>query len=193
MENGHGGVTVGSEMAGGVRNMRVRDCLMRRTDRGLRIKTRRGRGEQGVIDGITFERVRMENVLAPLVVNALYFCDPDGHSPWVQSREKQPVDDGTPTLGTVTYRDVTADGCACAGYVLGLPERPMERLILERVRLSASPEARPIAPAMSEGVPQVTAHGLEAHFVRQLILKDVEITGCEEKLITDADVEINLD
>ena len=41
MENGHGAVTLGSEMAGGVVNLTVEDCIFRHTDRGLRIKTRR--------------------------------------------------------------------------------------------------------------------------------------------------------
>ncbi|MBR6027998.1 MAG: glycoside hydrolase family 28 protein [Clostridia bacterium] len=191
MENGHGGLTVGSEMAGGVKNVRVHDCLMRRTDRGLRVKTRRGRGEWGVVDGILFERVRMERVLVPLVVNAMYFCDPDGHSPWVQSREKQPVDHTTPTLGSVTYRDVEAVGCACAGYVLGLPERPMKQLTLERVTIDCAPDAPAIAPAMSEGVPQVSRHGLEAHFVEKLTLREVAITGCETPYVLDKDIEVD--
>ena len=41
MRDGHGSVTVGSEMAGGVQNLTVKDCLFLHTDRGLRIKTRR--------------------------------------------------------------------------------------------------------------------------------------------------------
>ncbi|MBR6325213.1 MAG: glycoside hydrolase family 28 protein, partial [Lachnospiraceae bacterium] len=45
MENGHGAVTIGSEMAGGVRGLKVEECIFRNTDRGLRIKTRRGRGK----------------------------------------------------------------------------------------------------------------------------------------------------
>ncbi len=41
MEHGHGAVTVGSEMAGGVNNLIVEKCRFYHTDRGLRIKTRR--------------------------------------------------------------------------------------------------------------------------------------------------------
>ena len=179
MENGHGGVTVGSEMAGGVRRVRVRDCLMRRTDRGLRIKTRRGRGSQGVIDGIVFEHVKMEDVLVPLVVNALYFCDPDGHSPWVQSREKMPVDATTPRVGRITFRDVDAAGASCAGYVLGLPEQPVEAVTLSRVRITCAPDARPIRPAMADGVPELTRTGLIAENTAELLLEDVEILGTD--------------
>ena len=41
MRDGHGSVTIGSEMAGGVKNLTVKDCMFLHTDRGLRIKTRR--------------------------------------------------------------------------------------------------------------------------------------------------------
>lgn len=177
MENGHGGVTIGSEMAGGVHDVRVRDCLMRDTDRGLRIKTRRGRGKQGVIDGVVFERVRMERVLVPLVVNALYYCDPDGHSPWVQSREKQAVDDSTPRIGGIAFRDVTAEDASCAGYVLGLPEQPVERVALENVSIRVRRDAPEICPAMADGVPKMRGVGLVVENTRELSLSDVSITG----------------
>ena len=39
MENGHGAVTVGSEIGAGVKNMLVEKCCFSHTDRGLRIKT----------------------------------------------------------------------------------------------------------------------------------------------------------
>lgn len=50
--DGHGAITIGSEMAGGVKNLNVEDCLFLHTDRGLRIKTRRGRGKDAIVTGI---------------------------------------------------------------------------------------------------------------------------------------------
>lgn len=180
MEDGHGGVTAGSEMAGGVKHVRVRDCLMRRTDRGLRVKTRRGRGKDGVIDDIVFERVKMERVGAPVVVNCMYFCDPDGHSEWVQSHEKQPVDDGTPRIGSIVFRDVEAKDCgACAGYFLGLPEQPIERVALERVRFTYAADATPMEPIMADGVEPCQGLGVIARFVDCLTLTDVTVDGQE--------------
>lgn len=38
MEHGHGAVTVGSELAGGVNNLIVEKCRFYHTDRGLRIR-----------------------------------------------------------------------------------------------------------------------------------------------------------
>ena len=178
MENGHGGVTVGSEMAGGVVHVRVHDCLMRNTDRGLRVKTRRGRGKDGVIDDIVFEHVKMERVVSPVVINCLYYCDPDGHSEWVQSREKQPVDDSTPRVGCIIFRHVRAEKCgACAGYFLGLPERPIEEVLLEDVVFTFDDHPKSMAPAMAEGVEECTRRGLIAKYVDQVILRGVTFDG----------------
>ena len=43
LDKGHGGIVIGSEMSGGVKDMVVTQCLMDHTDRGLRVKTRRPR------------------------------------------------------------------------------------------------------------------------------------------------------
>ncbi len=177
MENGHGGMTCGSEMAGGIEHVHLHDCLMRNTDRGLRVKTRRGRGEQGVIDDITFEHVVMEHVGTPYVVNCMYFCDPDGKSEYVQSREKQPVDERTPRIGKIAFRNVKATDVTCAGYFLGLPEQPIESITMENVSIACDENASPMQPAMAGGVPRVSRKGITAINVGKIMMKDVSITG----------------
>lgn len=177
MENGHGGMTCGSEMAGGVNKVYLHDCLMRNTDRGLRIKTRRGRGKQGVIDDIVFENVVMERVGTPYVVNCLYFCDPDGRTDYVQSREKQPVDERTPRIGRIAFRHVTATDVICAGYFLGLPEKPIERVEMEDVSITCAADAAPMVPAMACGVEKVSQKGIVAINVDQVVMKNVTISG----------------
>ena len=178
MLDGHGGVTVGSEMAGGVRDVRVHHCYMRGNDRGLRVKTRRDRGKDGVIDRIVFEQVTMDGVRVPLVVNSMYFCDADGHSPRVQSREKQLVDETTPKIGTVCFERVRAMKCkTCAGYVLGLPEQPVEHLMLKDCEIDFEPGAEPFQPAMADGVDPCSGRGLIAKFVKKLTLENVTMTG----------------
>ena len=179
MENGHGGVTVGSEVAGGAKNVRVRDCLMRHTDRGLRVKTRRGRGKNGVLDGIVFDNVLMDTVGTPFVVNCLYFCDPDGHSAYVQSQEPLPVDERTPRIGRIAFRHVKATGVSCAGYFLGLPEQPIEEVLMEDVSIACAEDAAPMQPAMADCVPRISRAGVVASDVANMILKNVTITGYE--------------
>ncbi len=187
--DGHGGVTVGSEMAGGVRDVRAHHCYMKGNDRALRIKTRRDRGRDGVIDGIVFRDIRMDGVKMPLVVNSFYFCDADGKSDRVQSREKQPVDETTPEIRTVCFERVNATGCkACAAYALGLPEKPMERLILRDCAFTFDPEAEPMVPAMALGVETCCRRGVIAKYIRELTLERVRMEGDEGERLDTLDV-----
>ena len=191
MLDGHGGVTLGSEMAGGIRKVRVHHCYMKGNDRGLRVKTRRGRGKDGVIDDILFEKVRMDGVKMPLIVNSMYFCDPDGHSEWVQTREKQPVDDTTPRIGEIRFEQVEATGCkACAAYVLGLPEQPAEHIVLKDSSFTFDPDAEALVPAMAEQVEPCRKRGLILKNVRKVTLDHVRYTGIEGKWIDAENAEV---
>lgn len=95
MENGHGAVTLGSEMAGGIINLTVEDCIFRNTDRGLRVKTRRGRGKDAVLDNIVFRNLDLDHVKTPLVVNSFtsvtrtagrLMYSPGMRIPWMRGR-----------------------------------------------------------------------------------------------------------
>ena len=184
MLDGHGGVTLGSEMAGGIRKVRVHHCYMKGNDRGLRIKTRRGRGRDGVIDGILFEKVMMDGVKMPLIVNSMYFCDPDGHDPWVQCREAKPVDETTPRIGEIRFEQVTAEGCkACAAYVLGLPEQPAEHIALKDCSFRFDPEAEALTPAMADGVEPCRKRGLILKNVGKVTLDHVRYEGVDGEWI----------
>ena len=191
MLDGHGGVTVGSEMAGGVRNVRAHHCYMRGNDRALRIKTRRGRGKDGVIDNILFEHMRMKNIKVPLVINSLYFCDPDGHSPWVQSRAHEAVDDSTPRIGSIRFEHVKATGCqGCVAYVLGLPEQPVEELAIRDSYFDFAEDAAEVKqPAMAEGVDPVCKKGLVLKFVQRVEMKNLRIDGVEGPMLDLQEVQ----
>jgi len=62
MKDGHGGVTMGSEISGGVRNVFVSDCQMDspNLDRAIRFKSNAVRG--GVIEKISVRNVRIGRV-----------------------------------------------------------------------------------------------------------------------------------
>lgn len=184
-ENGHGAIVLGSEMSGGIKDLTVCQCVFRHTDRGLRIKSRRGRGKDGIIDGVVFENIKMENVITPLVINMYYYCDPDGHTEYVRSREKMTVGDDTPYLGKFVFKDIECTGCECmAGYFDGLVEQPIKEIVLENVTFSFNPEAEPREPAMLEGVRKYCREGLYADNVEKLVLKNVKFDGVAgEKII----------
>lgn len=188
MEFGHGAVTLGSEMAGGVTNLTVNRCVFRQTDRGLRIKTRRGRGKLAVIDGVVFENIKMEGVLTPIVMNMWYnCCDPDRNSEYVWSRKHLPVDDRTPYLGKFTFRNMVCENCEVAAcYCDGLPERPIDEITVENLKFTFSPDAKPSRPAMREFMEEFCRVGMYFDNVRKLTVNNVSIEGVVgEELITD--------
>ncbi len=185
-QDGHGAIVLGSEMSGGVTNLSVSQCVFKHTDRGLRIKSRRGRGKDGVIDGVDFENIKMINVITPLVINMYYFCDPDGHTEYVWSRDPHtPVDDGTPYLGRFVFRDIECVDCECmAGYFDGLAEQPIKEVVIENVSFSFKSDAKPFKPAMLENVRDFCKEGLYVDNVEHLVLKNVTFDGVEgEKII----------
>lgn len=178
MENGHGAVTLGSEMAGGVLNLTVEDCIFRHTDRGLRVKTRRGRGKDAVLDNIIFRRLELDHVMTPLVVNSFYFCDPDGKTSYVQSREPYPVDDRTPSVRKLVFEDMKCTNChVAAAYFDGLPEQKIEEIVMRNIFVSYAEDPKCGVPAMSVGVPKCSRKGLYARNVSKLTLENVVIEG----------------
>lgn len=187
MRDGHGSITLGSEMAGGVRNLTVRDCQFLHTDRGLRIKTRRGRGKDAVIDEILFENIHMDHVMTPFVINSFYYCDPDGHSEYVAAKEALPVDERTPQIRTLKFRNIQARNChVAAAYLYGLPEQKIRCVEMEHIEITYAENAMKGEPAMLDGIESVSRMGIYANNIETLVLKDVKIEGQEgQKIITE--------
>lgn len=178
MEEGHGGVVIGSEMSGGVYDVTVEHCLFARTDRGLRIKTRRGRGDTSVAEGIGFRHVRMEGVRHCFVVNMYYFCDPDGHTDYVRSKEYLPPNEETPAVRDIVVEDVTAtDIAGTAIFLYGLPESKVER-----VRVTDSSftfrENRPVeCPAMMDDPVLLENLGIFMEHAEEMTLENNRFEG----------------
>lgn len=190
MEYAHGAVVLGSEMSGGIKDLTVSQCLFSHTDRGLRIKTRRGRGKYAVIDGVEFSNIRMENVLTPMVINMYYYCDPDGKTEYVWSKDALPVDDGTPYLGAFTFRDMQCIDCEwAAGYFYGLTEQPVESITIENVDFSFKEDATAGYPAMMSYIDKQSKLGLYFNCVKKVHLKNVTMAGQAGEMITAVNVE----
>ncbi len=184
MENGHGAVTVGSEIGAGVRDMLVEKCKFSHTDRGLRIKTRRGRGKDSILDGITFRDIEMDNVMTPFTANAFYFCDPDGMSEYVQSRETYPVDARTPEMRRFLFENIHAENChVAAAYFVGLPEKKIGELHMKNCTISFAQDAKSDVPIMTLGVDACSKKGIHAENVERLILENVTVTGQEGEAV----------
>ncbi|MCU0377300.1 MAG: glycoside hydrolase family 28 protein [Bacteroidales bacterium] len=140
--HGHGGVTIGSEMSGGVRNMSVADCTFMGTDVGLRFKSNRGRG--GVVENIWFDNIRMTNIPTQAVSFNLYYGGlsvsdmlAEGKNIETTTGEIPPVTEETPHFRNITIRNLTCRGALQAIYLQGLPELNLENVTLENIDIQA--------------------------------------------------------
>lgn len=184
MQDGHGAVVIGSEMASGVYDVRVRDCLFTGTDRGLRIKTRRGRGKDAIVRNIHFDNIRMENVGTPFVINSFYWCDPDGKTDYVGSTEPLPVDDGTPSLGGFTLTRIHCTGVRLAAtWLLGLPERPIDGISIDDFSVCYAADVTPEAPDMAASIPAVARQGIYIRNARHVRLDHIDIEGQDGEIL----------
>ncbi len=129
MIHGHGGVTVGSEMSGGVRNIVVTNCVFQATDVGIRIKSQRGRG--GVVEGLSVSNVVMLDVPSPFTITTFYAGSDQPDAVF-------PVDEGTPRYRDMLFSNITARGAKTAGSITGLRELPIENLTFNNVHLEAA-------------------------------------------------------
>lgn len=179
MEAGHGGVVIGSEMSGGVSNVVVSNCVMRGTDRGIRFKSRRGRG--GAIEDVRIANIIMEDVRVPLAINLRYHCGGAQGNPIVADRGARPVDEGTPHLRRLSLTGLSARGAVvAAAWIEGLAEAPVEDLHLSDVYIELAPGAaasKPEAPEMADGMPVMAGAGFLARHVKGLRLDRVEVRG----------------
>lgn len=189
MEFGHGGVTFGSEMSGGIRDISVTQCIFRDTDRGLRIKTRRGRGSTAVIDDITFENIKMERVLAPLTMNMFYKAGSEEFIAWHFDKNPQPVDETTPYLGNFTFKNLSVKEAEWgAGYFLGLPEQPIESVTIENVVFELSEHAEEGEIIMTPDSPKARRKGLYFENVKRVRLSNVRVLHADGEAVVTKNV-----
>lgn len=132
IRHGHG-ISIGSETVGGVRNVTVRNCTFENTDNGLRIKSRRERG--GVVENILYENCTLTNCRPALSIAAYY--QQKTHAQFPENDKAQPVTDTTPKFRNITIRNISGSATHDAGLIVGLPESPIENLVMENVTLTA--------------------------------------------------------
>lgn len=128
MIHGHGGVVIGSEMSGGVRNVAVSNCVFQGTDRGIRIKSQRGRG--GVVEGLVVSNIVMQDVPETFTITMFY-------SGADKPEDVHPVGEGTPRFRDILIENITARGSKSAGQITGLREMPISGVTLSNVRIQA--------------------------------------------------------
>ena len=175
MANGHGGVVIGSEMSGSVRNVVISNCVFVGTDRGIRFKSRRGRG--GIVEDIRVTNIVMTGVLCPITMN-LYYAPGAWGNTIIADKRPHPVDDGTPHFRRIHLSHITArEVKVAAAYVHGLAEMPVEDVSLNDISVSMSAHGEGGYPDMADDMEPMQNAGFFISNARGLRLHHVEVTG----------------
>ena len=143
IHRGHGAVVLGSETSGGIRNVVASNIVSQGTDRGIRIKSTRGRG--GLLENIRFDNWVIEDTPYPAIEITNYYT----------RAPAEPVSQRTPIFRNFGISNVTINRCKTAVNIEGLPEMPVEGLRLTDIIASAQ-----------EGLRAFNTKGLELHNVR---------------------------
>lgn len=178
MIHGHGGIVIGSEMGGSVRNVTVSNCVFQDTDRGIRLKTRRKRG--GTMERLLFQNIIMERVICPLTFNMYYFCGKNGKEKYVWDKQAYPLDETTPAIRNIQIQNLMVEGAqAAAGFFYGLPEQPIENVKIANCSIHMNPDGPAGHPAMLSQMEPMTARGFYLRHVKNLVISNTEVFGYE--------------
>lgn len=198
MIHGHGAVVFGSEMSGDIRNVTISNCVFQDTDRGIRLKSRRGRG--GVIEDIRLDNIVMERVICPFILNLYYFCGPRGKDKYVWDKNPYPITDETPMFRRIHFSHITARNVhAAAGFIYGLAEQYVSEISFNHIDISMAENAIPGKPAMMAGIEDMNNRGFYVGFAKDVLFnrvtienhegpafhieysEDIEVTHCKSK------------
>lgn len=128
MLSGHGGVVIGSEMSGSVRKVTISNCVFDGTDRGIRIKSTRGRG--GVVEDIRVSNIIMSNIKREAVVLNLKYSE----------MPVEPMSERTPLFRDISISGLTAVGVKTPVKIMGLEEAPVTDIILRDINVKNARE-----------------------------------------------------
>ncbi len=137
MKDGHGGVVLGSEMSGGIRNVFVEDCNMDspHLERAIRLKSNSLRG--GYLENLFVRNVRVGQVSDAVVrINLLYDQDRGEHYPQVRN---------------ITFENVTSEKSKRPFYIVGLEQSKIQNVVVNNCTFKNSER-----PSVFEHVEQMT-------------------------------------
>ncbi len=179
--HGHGGVVMGSEMSGDIRNIHISNNTFMGTNVGLRFKSTRGRG--GVVENIYISNINMINIPnEPITFNLFY----GGQAPSleqgqdainkVNDAEVFPVTVETPAFRNIFMKNIRATGSGRAAFFMGLPEKNVQNIHIENSVFEAE-----------QGITAIDVDGLVLTNVKVLSPNDAALTMYNTKNVTVKD------
>jgi len=124
MLRGVSGVAIGSEQSGGVRNVTVSNCIFNGTDRGIFLKSTRGRG--GIVEDIRVNNITLKNIRKHAIEMSLYYS----------KTNKEPFSERTPVFRNIEINHMSGNANQSV-ILLGLPESLIENVTLSNINITA--------------------------------------------------------
>jgi polygalacturonase len=119
-----GVVSIGSEMSGDVRNIYIYDCRFTKTGRGVRIKSRIGRG--GVVENVWLQDLTMDSVGDDAVLLNTFY-----------KSGLEPTSDKAPQFRNIYVKNIVCSGTEEAIVIRGLADMPIEKVTLDNIVIKA--------------------------------------------------------
>lgn len=126
MTGGHGAITIGSAVSGGVEHVYVHDCHISNTMQGIRIKSMRGRG--GYVRDIKYENIEMRNVTEQAIQVTMFY-----EFSTVKPKTSKPSD-----FEDIVIRNVEGSSKKQSIQINGLPEHRLKNIRLENISIISS-------------------------------------------------------
>ncbi|KAJ4954347.1 hypothetical protein NE237_011130 [Protea cynaroides] len=119
-------IALGSEMSGGIQDVRAEDILAINTESAVRIKTAVGRG--GYVKDIYVRGMTMKTMKWVFKMNGDYGSHPDNHYD----------PNAFPVIQNINYRDMVADNVTMAGRLEGISGDPFKGICISNVTINMS-------------------------------------------------------
>ena len=122
---GHGGVAMGSEMSGGIRNVEIRDCIAEANNWApIRFKSQPSRG--GVVENITYKNLELQNTKKAFEFNMA----------WRMVPPLKPPSDPLPVVRNIKIINVKGT-VQTVGDMHGLPDSPVQGVTFADCEINA--------------------------------------------------------
>lgn len=126
-------IALGSEMSGGIQDVRAEDIVAIDTESGVRIKTAVGRG--GYVKDIYVKGVTMKTMKYVFWMTGDYGSHPDNnYDP-----------NALPVIDNINYRDMVAENVTIAAKLSGISGDPFTGICISNVTIELAPKAKKLA------------------------------------------------
>jgi len=117
-------IALGSEMSGGIQDVRAEDILAINSETGIRIKTSPGRG--GFVKDIFVNRMTMVNMKWAFTMTGSYGSHPDNNFD----------PNALPVVERISYSNIVAKNVSVAGDLEGIDKAPFTTICLSHVTIT---------------------------------------------------------